>query len=124
MCKANDGTTGVDMMVVTLSGLEIKGVGQLAPKTTHIKTISVLNNTRITQRSTLEMQQFVSFTFPKSECNIKFLCFNYVSMSKCLRTMNKCFFFFFTTNLNDVTRLNANRFKNGAKFSHLGKGYQ
>ena len=62
--------------------------------------------------------------------------------------MNKCFFFCFffvvfiffiylflyffifillffcTTNLNDVTRLTANRFKNGAKFSHLGKGYQ
>ena len=32
------------------------------------------------------------------------------------------FFFFFTTNLNDVTRLTANRFKTGAKFSHLGKG--
>ena len=51
-CKANDGTTGVDMMVVTLSGLEIKGAGQLAPKTTHIKTINILNNTRIMQRYT------------------------------------------------------------------------
>ena len=29
-CTANDGTTGVDMMVVTLSGLEIMGAGQLA----------------------------------------------------------------------------------------------
>ena len=43
--KGNDGTTGVDMMVVTLSGLEIKGAGQLAPKTTHLKTRRVLNNT-------------------------------------------------------------------------------
>ena len=40
------------MMVVTLSGLEIKGAGQLDPKITHIKTISVLNNTRIMQRYT------------------------------------------------------------------------
>ena len=49
-CKANDGTTGVDMIVVTLSGPEIKGAGQLALKTTHVKTISVLNNKRIVQR--------------------------------------------------------------------------
>ena len=40
------------MLVMTLSGLEIKGAGQLAPKTTHKKTISVLNNTRIMQRYT------------------------------------------------------------------------
>ena len=33
-CEANDGTAGIDMMVVTLLGLEIKGAGQLAPKTT------------------------------------------------------------------------------------------
>ena len=33
-CKANDGTAGVDMMVVSLSGLEIKGAGQVAQKTT------------------------------------------------------------------------------------------
>ena len=51
-CKANDGTTGVDMIVVTLTGPEIKGAGQLAPKTTHVKTIRVLNNTRIIQRYT------------------------------------------------------------------------
>ena len=51
-CKANDGTTGVDMIVVTLSGPEIKGAGQLATKTTHVKTISVLKNTRIMQRYT------------------------------------------------------------------------
>ena len=31
-CKANDGITGVDMIVVTLSGPEIKGAGQLAPR--------------------------------------------------------------------------------------------
>ena len=49
-CKANDGITGIDMMVVILSGLEIKGAGQLAPKTTHI--MSVLNNTKIMQRYT------------------------------------------------------------------------
>ena len=36
--------------------------------------------------------------------------------------MNKCFFVQLT--LNDVTRLTANRFKNVAKFSYLGKGYQ
>ena len=44
-CKANDGTTGVDMMV-TLSGLEIKGAGQLAPKTTHSKDNSHKDNKR------------------------------------------------------------------------------
>ena len=52
-------------------------------------------------------------------------CFFFCFFLFCLFVFLLLFFFVFcTTNLNDVTRLTANRFKNGAKFSHLGKGYQ